>query len=237
MSKTLLNGVNAVLKRHRLIHGASGELASLTDSALQVAIDLTIDAWNETMIKLYRKAKRSFPSGTSTGTLTLATGDDDYDLTSIASDFVRLRWPLSDATNNQFISQYPGGWEELFHYKQITDSDGLPKLGAIRATDGQLLLDFTPTANENGRQYTFIYDKTLIMSAAADVFPFTDDVWQMLVLPVTEAVRRDLRNAFDKQLYDEHVATAASLLTQEPRDDEYLPQRIHEPVNMTDPLS
>lgn len=237
MSKTLLNGVNAVLKRHRLIHGAAGDLSSITDSALQVAIDLSVDAWNEVLIKLYREMKRPLPDGTSTGTLTLATDDDDYDLSSLASDFVRLRWPLSDSTNNQFINQYPGGWEALFHEKQVTGQTGLPTLGAIRPTDGQLLLNFTPTANENGRQYKFVYDKTLIMTDASDTFPFRDEVYQVLILPVTEAVRRDLRNAFDKSLYDENVALAASLLTQETPADSYMPDRIHQPANFTDPLS
>lgn len=239
MAKTLLNGVNAVLKRHKLIHGASGELTTLTDSALQVAIDLAIDAWNETLIKVYRDLKMPLPNGTGTATLTLATGDDDYDLVALASDFVRLRWPITDATNRQSIDKYPGGWSHLFvNEKQLASNTGLPVTGAIRPTDGQLVLDRTPTANENGRTYTFTYDKTLIMDEAADVFPFSDEVYTMLILPVTEAVRRDFRNAFDKALYDEHLALAVSLMKQEVEtSDSYMPERTHHPYNGTDPLS
>lgn len=47
MAKTLLNGVNEVFKRIKLIQGDAAALTSLTDSARQHSIDLAIQIWNE----------------------------------------------------------------------------------------------------------------------------------------------------------------------------------------------
>lgn len=231
---TLLQGVNAVLKRHGLINGITGELASLTNPAIQRSIDLAISAWNEAVIDIYSIARKPMPNEVGSGTITLATSDRDY---SLATDLVQLRWPLIDTTNNQVIDQYEGGYEKMRRDQTNPGSyTGLPNFAAIRPTDGLLFMDRIPTAAENGKQYGYIYDKSLILSLAADNFPFNTSVYQMMILPVTELVRRELRNTFDKGLYDKRMADAAGLLTNEIPEASYMPDRIHGGMVNTDPL-
>ena len=49
MAKTLLDGVNEVLKRVSLIQGDNAILTDLTDSSRQVYIDVAVQVWNESV--------------------------------------------------------------------------------------------------------------------------------------------------------------------------------------------
>src|SRR3990167_4966403 len=167
-NKTLLNGVNEVLKRAKLIQGDAGALTSLTDSARQLWVDTIIQCWNEVVGELYRETGTPVPTMIAEGTITLATNDRDYALAGGAGNDV-LYFPLVDETNGQYIYEYSGGWMKLRQDQAIpADYTGLPNYGAIDPTDGELYLDRIPTATENGLVYKYRYQKDGVLDSAAD---------------------------------------------------------------------
>ena len=211
MAKTLLECVNEVLKRVKIIAGDSGELSSLTDSARQSPIDVAVQVINEGIDDLYSTAEMARPSVQAESTITLALNTRNY---SLASDLVRLRWPLRDKTNTQWITEYPGGYNAMLDGDIEQDDTGLPYYGVIRPTDGHLYLDRAPTSVEAGRVYTYQYDKDVSVSDAADTVPFSDAVFRAMVPVWAQLWKRDMRGDFDGDLYRLNVGRAAGLMTQ-----------------------
>lgn len=207
---TLLDGVNAVLKRVREID-SSGELSSLTDSARQVAIDIAVMVWNEAIEDLYQLSSTPYPQEQAESTITLATGDRSY---ALASGLLQMRWPLIDKTNNQFIWEYEHGYNGLLLLDPEQDDTGLPLWSAINPVNGELHLDRAPTSVENNNVYTYQYDKDVSLSLAADTMPFNDAVYRALVPAVAELWRRDAEKKFDGPLFKVSRARAAGYLTQ-----------------------
>jgi hypothetical protein len=216
MAKTLLNCTNEILKRLSIIAGDAGDLTTLTDSARQVAIDVAIQVVNEGIDDLYTASGVSMPKGQGESTVTLVTGDRDY---ALASGLVRLRWPMVDKTNTQFLFNYPGGYNAMLLADPEQDDTGLPMYGAINPTDGELNLDRAPTSVENGRVYTYQYDKDVSLSLAADTVPFGDAVFRAMVPAWAEMWKRERRREADPELLRRSIGRAATMLTQtEPRD-------------------
>lgn len=233
MAKTLLNGVNDVMKRLGYIKGNSGELASLTDSQRQVTIDLTIQSWNEVIVEIYDASDTPFPNELAENTITLVTNDRDYVL---QTDLVQIRWPFTNQTNGNQIFEYPGGYEQIYADQSIpANFTGQPTLGAIRPIDGQLYLDRLPTAELNGDVYTYQYDKEVLLSAAADSMPFGDTVYSQLIMAVAELVKRDKEKSFDGGMYARRTGIAAGLLTQQQQRRHWTPIRGTR-INASDPL-
>jgi hypothetical protein len=221
MAKTLLNAVNETLKRVNQIAGDAGLLASLTDSARQHMIDIAVQVTNEGNIDLYAVSDMAMPNEQAESFITLATGDRDY---ALAADLVMLRWPLIDKTNNQYLTQFPGGYNRMLVHDPEQDDTGLPQYAAIRPTDAQLFLDRAPTSVENGRIYTYQYDKSLLLTAAANTVPFTDEVFAMMVPVWTQLWKREMRNEFDAELYKKNLGVASALLSRIPRRTSYSPR-------------
>lgn len=216
MAKTLLNATNEILKRVGLIAGDSGVLTSLTDSARQVGIDVAVQVVNEGIDELYASSNVSKPNAQGESTVTLVTSTRAY---TLATDLLRLRWPMVDKTNTQFLFQYPGSYNAMLLSDPEQDDTGLPVYAAIRPTDGKLHLDRAPTSVENGRVYTYQYDKDLVLSAAADTVPFKDVVFRAMVPVWVQMWKRERRNEFDGDLFKIDLGRAATLMTQvEPRD-------------------
>ena len=109
-SKTLLDGVNEVLKKVHIIQGDSGALTSLTDSGRQVYVDLAVQVWNEMIDDLYATSDMAYPQEIAQSTITLATSDRSY---ALAADVNQLRFPFKDETNRQYIHEYPGGYMRM----------------------------------------------------------------------------------------------------------------------------
>lgn len=234
MSRTLLQGVNDVLKRLGYIKGNSGDLTSLTDSQRQVAIDLTIQSWNEIIIDLYDSCEIPFPNETTTTNITLATSDRDY---SIPADLIYIRWPLINATYGYEIFEYPGGFDQMRRDQTIpANYTGRPQYAAIRPSDGLLYMDRIPTSVENGLVYVLTYDKSLLISSAASTFPFIDDVYQILIPCVTELVKRDVEKAWDEDIYNRRMGQAAAMLSKNLPRQSWTPQRLGAQVTSSDPL-
>jgi hypothetical protein len=210
MAKTLLNAVNETLKRVNEIAGDAGLLTTLTDSARQHPVDIAVQVVNEGVIDLYSVSQIAQPNEQAQSTITLVTSTRAY---ALASDLVALRWPFIDKTNNQYLTEYPGGYNAMLVGDPEQDDTGLPYYAAIRPTDGYLHLDRAPTSVENGRIYTYQYDKSLIMTAAASTVPFTDEVFTMMVPVWTQLWKREMRNEFDDGLYMKNLGVASKLLT------------------------
>lgn len=218
MAKTLLNATNEILKRAAIIAGDAGTLTSLTDSARQVSIDAAVQVVNEGIDELYSTAKLPLPSKLASSTITLATSTRNY---ALAATLVQLRFPLIDRTNSQFIKEFPGGYEALLINDLEQDDTGLPYYAAIRPTDGQLYLDRAPTSAENGRVYTYQYDKDTALTLLTDTVPFGDEVFRAMVPAWVQLWKRERRNEFDTALYKMNIGRASRRLRQIPDRDSY----------------
>lgn len=221
MAKTLLNSTNEILKRVGLIAGDAGLLTSLTDSARQPAIDVAVQVVNEGIDELYSASQVAKPNGQGEGTITLATADRSY---ALAAGMVRLRWPMVDKTNTQFLHQYPGGYNAMLLGDPEQDDTGLPVYAAINPVNGELHLDRAPTSVENGRIYTYQYEKDVSLSLAADTVPFKDQVFRAMVPVWVQLWKRERRNEFDGDLFRVDLGRAAALMTQIMPRDSWLPR-------------
>ena len=211
MAKTLLNCVNEIFKRTSLIAGDAGLLTSLTDSARQVSIDQAMQVVNEGIINLFSVSNVAMANEQAESTLTLVAGTRAY---TLASDLVQLRWPFIDKTNNQYLQEYPGGYNAMLQGDPEQNDTGLPHYGAIRATDGKMHLDRAPTSVEAGRVYTYQYDKSLLLTLAASTVPFSDTVFFTMVPAWVQLFKREKRGEFDETLYNQQLGVASRLLTQ-----------------------
>lgn len=221
MAKTLLNGCNEILKRVGLIAGDAGALTTITDSARQPAIDTAIQVINEAISELYTVSEKPMPSEQVEATVTLATGTRAY---TLATALVQMRWPMIDKTNTQFIYRYPGTYNDMLLNDPEQDDTGLPMYGTIRPTDGKLFLDRAPTSVENGRVYTYQYDKDLVLDEAADTMPFSDAVFRSMVPVWVQLWKRDKRKEFDQGIFSASIGAASRMLTQQQPRNSYSPR-------------
>lgn len=221
MAKTLLNATNEILKRSGIIAGDAGLLTTLTDSARQRPIDVAVQIVNEGIAELYTTCEIPMPNEQDEDTLTLVTGTRAY---TLATDLVQLRWPFIDKTNNQFLYQYHGGYNAMLLLDTEQDDTGLPQYGAIRPTDGKLHLDRAPTSVENGRIYTYQYDKALTLTLLTDTVPFGDVVFQAMVPVWVQLWKRDMRQEFDQALFKMNIGRASRLIAQKQMRSHYNPR-------------
>lgn len=210
MAKTLLESVNAVLKRTGVITSEGGEFSTLADAALQREIDIAVQVINEGIDELYTATACAKPSGQGESTITLAA-TREY---TLATDIVRLRYPFIDKTNHQYIRPHPGGYNQMLLDDPEQADTGLPQFGAIRPTDGKFWLSRTPESGDVGNVYTYQYDKDLVLETVADEVPFTDAVWRAMTPVWAELWRRERQNEFDGDLFGRQLGRAGSLLSQ-----------------------
>lgn len=234
MAKTLLDGVNEVLKRVQIIKGDTTALTNLTNSALQNYIDIAIQIWNETIDRMYAESKIPMPNELAEDTITLVLDQRDY---TINSTMNQLHFPLVDEVNGTYISEYPGGYLQIVKDQPIpSNHTGQPVAAAIRPTDGKLYIDVDPTSDQAGRVYKYRYDKDLMLENPTDQFPFKDVVFRALVPAVAEMWKANLQKQFDIGIFNRNMGTAIKYLTQTQSRDRWTPlRRVKE--NETDPLN
>lgn len=218
MAKTLLDGVNEVLKRTDTLD-FNDRLTSLTsDEAKQSWIDIAVQQWNEAVDQIYSETGVPRPMNLAEDVITLQEDLREYFL---ADDLVRLHWPMIDETNGRYITEHPGGYMGMVN-SQINPSSytGLPLTAAIRPTDGALYLDRSPSVNEDGYAYKYRYDRDTVLEIAQDEFPFTDAVFRAMVPVVAQLWTRQQKgaSAFDRAVYTQSYGRACRLLrTEQPR--------------------
>lgn len=220
-NKTLLQAINAVLQRLSYTAGDAGAVTSLTDSPRQVAIDCAVQVINEGIAELYSTSDIPQPNEQAESFITLATGTRAY---SLATDLIQMRWPLIDKTNTQFIYDYPSGYNGLLALDPEQDNTGQPHWGVIRPTDGKIHLDVAPTSAENGKIYTYQYDKNLRLTLTTSNVPFNDVVFDAMVPAWSELWKREQRQSFDADLVKAAFGRASRLLTQKQQRDNWSPR-------------
>lgn len=210
-TKTLIDGVNEVLKRTGVIAGDSGSLTILTDSARQRSIDVAVQAINEGIDELLNTGDVASPLEQAESTITLLQDTRAY---SLASDLAILRFPFVDKTNTQFITEYPGGYNQMLIDDPEQDDTGLPLWAAIRPTDGKLYLDRAPTSDDAGKVYTYQYDRDTALTLVTDAMPFSDLVFRAMVPAWVQLWKREIRNEFDEELFNASIGRASRTINQ-----------------------
>lgn len=234
MAKTLLNGVNGVLKKARALD-SQGELSTLTDSARQMFIDTAIQAINEVTDELYTLADLSLPKQLKEATITLVTNQQAY---ALKSDLILLRreYHMIDEANSQTITILgEDGYWRIIQGDLQQDDTGLPHWAVIRPTDGRLFFDRKPDAASNGNVYKYRYDRDLEFDEACDVFPFSDMVFRAVVPAAAELYRFYQQQEFVKTVFDAAMGRAAALLRRVPKRTTWAPRRGGD--NITDPMN
>lgn len=224
MAVTLLDSVNLLLKRVGIIAGDAQPLQSLTDGSRQRAIDLAIQVIGEGVDELFTTQSIPMPLGTKEGTVTLEAGKRAH---ALATDVVRLRFPITDRVNKQFMLEYPGGYDGIVQLDPALEWTGLPQYACLRPTDSYLFFERTPTANEDGRVYTYLYDKDLTLDEATDVMPFNAAVNRAMIPAWRNLWVREMRGVqeFDEGVFKMNLGRAARLLTKKQPRSDYSPRR------------
>lgn len=216
MAKTLLDCVNQTLKRLKMIQGDQDDLTTLTDSARQIWIDISVQVINEGIDTLYDAAKKRKPLEVASTDITLTLSEREY---TLPTDLVLLRWPGLDETNGQFIFEYPGGYDQLRKDQPRPDQgyEGLPRYGVINPLNGKLRFDHRPVSADVGRVYKFEYDKDLVLTVAADTVPFTDAAFRAMVPAWAQLVSRDMKRDFDQAIFERQIGQTVRFINQEQR--------------------
>lgn len=221
MPKTLLQAVNATLKRARIIQGDAGEIKSFTDSARQNDIDLMLQLWNEVIDRMYGEGL--FAQGTDTDTITLVDDTSNTARTeySLASDFEGFAVDkIIDQTNSRVMTPYDGGYSQMFS-DQINPANytGFPLHYVVNPSTGDLRISTHP--QEAGAVYTYVYKKRLTITNATDIFPFSDTIVDALVPAVVWLYRRDKQIDFDQSSFDENYNRAVAIINPHPNKTRY----------------
>jgi hypothetical protein len=215
VAKTLLNCVNEIFKRVNNIAGDAAALTTLVDSARQHPIDVSIQVINEGIDELYSYTQEGLPKQQAETTITLATNTREY---ALASDLIRLHYPMVDRTNTQYISEFPGGYDAMLLWDIQQTFTGLPMYGCISPITGLLRVERAPTAAENGRIYTYEYEKDLGLVNATDTVPFSNAVFRSMVPMWVQLYKREMQGEFDEALYKAGIGRASRFLSElEPR--------------------
>jgi hypothetical protein len=207
VSHTLLDAVNETLKRANVI--VTGALfTSLTDGAQQHNIDIAVQVINEGIDELYSGTKMA-PKEQAESTITLVTGQREY---ALASDLIRLLWPMIDRTNLQYLWEFPGEYDDLLFYDPQQVYTGLPLWAKISPITGSLRIDRACDAQDNGRIYTYEYEKNVTLTNASDVIPFNDETFRAMVPCWVQYYKREMRDEFDQGLWSQAIGRASRML-------------------------
>ncbi len=222
MSKSLLDGVNEVLKRANVI--VTGTLfTSLTDTAQQHTLDVTVQVINEGIDELYSGTKM-MPSEQAESTITLVTGQREY---TLASDLIRIIWPMIDRTNLQYLYEFEEGYNSLLLFDPQQNYTGLPLWAVISPINGKLRVDRACDALDNGRVYTYEYEKNVTMVNAADIMPFNDEVFRSMVPAWVQLYKREMRNEFDQALWQQSIGRASRMAREDLPRTNYSPRSTY----------
>lgn len=220
-NKTLLDAINAILQRVSLTAGDAGAVTSLTDSARQVFIDCAKQVTNEGIAELYSTTEIPQPNEQAESTIVLVTATRAY---TLATDLVQMRWPLIDKTNTQFIREYGGGYNAILRLDPEENDTGIPYISVVRPTDSKLYVYPSPTSADNGKTYTYQYDKSLELTLATSQVPFNNTVFNAMVPFWAETWKREQRQSFDAELAKFSIGRASRYLTQKQLRDNWSPR-------------
>lgn len=223
-SITLLQAVNRVGRRVGFIIGDAGELSSFTDTGRQQDIDACLDAINDVIDQIYIVCNMARGS-VGQDSFTLVASQRNY---ATPSDFVQMELSPIDATNNNVLEPYPGGFEQFrLDYNDPTDYTGRPRHWYINPETQDLEIDTTPTSAEAGESYTYYYRKSLDLTSIADTFPFPDEVTRTLYDAFAQKWLAERQaSLFNEALLLSSLARAADMLRDGPKATRYGTRRV-----------
>lgn len=211
MSHTLLDGVNFILTRVNINAGNAMALTSLTDSARQHNIDVSIQVINEGIDELYSASNKSLPTGSAESSIVLALNTREY---ALASNLITLKWPFADRTNTQYIAEWSDSYEDFLLLDPEQDQTGLPIWGIISPITGNFRVDRAPDSTIVGRTYFYEYEKNMALANATDAMPFNDACFRAMVPAWVQLYKREIRNEFDQPLFAQAIGRASRFVTE-----------------------
>lgn len=221
-NKQLLDCVNEVLKRVKIVDvGNVGPLTSLTNSALQHEIDVAIQVINEGIDELFSMATEE-PTDAAESNISMILNQREY---ALASNMVRLIWPMIDRVNIQYLVEWRGTYENFLLLDPQQNYTGLPIWGMISPITGLLRVDRQPDVTSVGHTYTYEYQKDSALFNQTDVVPFNNAVFRSLVPAWAQLWKRDERGQqeFDRAIYTQAMGRASRYVREE------LPSRNYSP--------
>jgi len=175
---TFLQVVNRVLRINTVIGADDDDLTTFDDTQHVATLQIAKIAIQSTLTEL--TSDRIIPFEEADGTITVATGARLY---ALPADFIRfkgekpflLKLDGSSNSENITVNEYPGGEEKL--RRQILDyreQPGEPRwFYQIMSSTKQIGLYQVPNSDVNGVVYRFPYEKSVYVTVAADIMPFT----------------------------------------------------------------
>ena len=192
MAKTLLQAVNAVLKRVGQIQGTAEELTTFVATDRQHRVDYILQLFQlgvDGLLDEYPAA-----GGIAQGTLTLVQGTVTYNPETDFIRFIREEGRIQamrDATNNRFLYPFPGGLQAMRDYKVAeSGAQGQPfyfVLNESRAIE----LDRPPDSASAGQAFKYTYHKEVALDSITDTFPFPDMAVRALESGVAEIYKME----------------------------------------------
>lgn len=221
MAKTLLNGVNDLLKKNAALDSGT-TLTSLTDTTRQQHIDLAIQVLNETLDEIYSLGDESKPEQMKEGTITLVTNQRAYNL---RTDCIRLRteYPLVDETNSQYITILEDGYYQIIQGDTEQDDTGLPSYCGISPVNGKLVMNVLPDSNANGAVYKYRYDRELALTDKDDEFPFSDAAYRAIIACAAQLWKLERHQDFSPDIFRLSLGRAGRYIRQMPKRRSYMP--------------
>ena len=220
MPFTLVDVVNKVMFRQRLLDSADEALTDFSDNKLRVDVDMVIDAINDTVRYVYDICEFD-PYATATGTFTLVDGQREYDLNAafhiMDSEFIK------DQTKGHTIKEYPGGFQGMFESQDLpADYIGQPNFWVINPENGKLRLDMAPDPTVAGDVYTYVYTTQLNYAAYDDPMNIPDMVVRDMIPAMVQMYRRESDpTTYDEGRFMSSVAMAVAGLNSQPVKSHY----------------
>lgn len=175
---TFLDSVNRVMRINTIIGADDDDLTSFDDAQHIATLQIAKIAIQSTLTELV--SDRIIPYEEADGTITALDGQRVY---SLPADFIRfkgenpflLKLDASNNSENIPVIEYPGGEERL--RKQVLDyreQSGEPHWWyQINSATKQIGLYQVPNASVDNTVYRFPYEKSVYVTVATDVMPFT----------------------------------------------------------------
>lgn len=221
MAYTLVDVVNKVLLRARVLDSAEDTLTSLSKGSIQIDIDTAVDSINDVIREVVSLADL-MPYKTNEGSITLATGTREYALPAGALEIISKN--LVERGEGHWAAPYPGGYEAMFSTQVDPDSyTGQPSYWVINPVTDYFRLDNTPTAAENGDIYYFLYTSGITVSLFNDTFPFRDGVMDALLKSVVQNFMKttSMGETFDAADYMRGLGQAVQAIVHTPKQRKY----------------
>lgn len=169
---TLITAIGRLMENQTIIRGDTDLPTTLTDLQHGATIRLARNAIQDELNELISDSLLPYEHA-GTGSVVTVIGTRSY---ALPSDFVRMfgKAYLVDATNNNWIPEYPGGEAKLqIVYNNYKTAQSDPQYWYFDLTTTKKIA-FWPIP-QSAKTYTFDYEKDVSVTAASDTLPFHNE--------------------------------------------------------------